>query len=64
MCDRYSIHHILLLFYVKLKAHLLKVLDRLEEVDLKLSTDKCEICQAEGKYVGHVSEAGVNSHWK
>lgn len=39
---------------------LLKVLDRLEEVGLKLSLDKCQFCQPKVKYVGHiVSETGI-----
>lgn len=39
---------------------LLKVLDRLEEVGLKVSIDKCQFCQPRVKYVGHiVSESGV-----
>lgn len=39
---------------------LLKVLDRLQEVGLKVSLDKCQFCQPKVKYVGHiVSEAGI-----
>lgn len=42
------------------EQRLLKVLDRLEEVGLKVSIDKCQFCQTEVKYVGHiVSEAGI-----
>ena len=53
---------------------LLKVLDRLQEVGLKVSLDKCQFCQPKVKYVGHiVSEAGIATdpekvevvkHWK
>ncbi|KAJ8340547.1 hypothetical protein SKAU_G00351800 [Synaphobranchus kaupii] len=53
---------------------LLKVLDRLEEVGLKVSIDKCQFCQPQVKYVGHiVSEFGIATdpekvevvtHWK
>ncbi|XP_077388164.1 retrovirus-related Pol polyprotein from transposon 412 [Festucalex cinctus] len=42
------------------EQRLLKVLDRLEEFGLKLSIDKCQFCQSQVKYVGHiVSEAGI-----
>lgn len=42
------------------KERLFKVLDRLEESGLKLSIDKCQFCQPQVKYVGHiVSEAGI-----
>ena len=42
------------------EERLLKVLDRLEEYGLKLSIDKCQFCQPQVKYVGHiVSEAGI-----
>ncbi|XP_065144068.1 uncharacterized protein [Paramisgurnus dabryanus] len=42
------------------EERLLKVLDRLEEVGLKISIDKCQFCQPKVKYVGHiVSEAGI-----
>lgn len=39
---------------------LLKVLDRLEEFSLKVSLDKCQFCQSQVKYVGHiVSKDGI-----
>lgn len=42
------------------EQRLLKVLDRLEEFGLKVSRDKCQFCQSQVKYVGHiVSEAGI-----
>lgn len=42
------------------KEQLLKVLDRLCEVGLKISLDKCHFCQTKVKYVGHiVSTEGV-----
>ncbi|KAK7925636.1 hypothetical protein WMY93_007946 [Mugilogobius chulae] len=42
------------------EQRLLKVLDRLEEYGLKVSIDKCQFCQSQVKYVGHiVSEAGI-----
>ena len=42
------------------EERLLRVLDRLAEVSLKLSLDKCEFCQLEVKYMGHiVSAAGI-----
>lgn len=42
------------------KECLLKVLDRLEEVGLKIFIDKCQFCQPQVRYVGHiVSEAGI-----
>lgn len=44
------------------EERLLKVLDRLEEFGLKVSIDKCQFCQTEVKYVGHiVSAAGVSA---
>ncbi|KAJ8333575.1 hypothetical protein SKAU_G00415830 [Synaphobranchus kaupii] len=56
------------------EERLLKVLDRLEEVGLKVSIDKCQFCQPQVKYVGHiVSEFGIATdpekvevvtHWK
>ena len=39
------------------EERLLKVLDRLEEVGLKLSLDKCQFCQPKVKYVGHIVSA-------
>lgn len=45
----------LIVFGRSLEEHeeqLLKVLDRLEEVGLKLSLDKCQFCQPKVKYVG------------
>nr|XP_013767485.1 PREDICTED: uncharacterized protein LOC102206490 [Pundamilia nyererei] len=42
------------------EQRLLKVLDRLEEFGLKLSLDKCQFCQSQVKYVGHiVSKDGI-----
>ncbi len=42
------------------KERLMKVLDRLEEWGLKVSIDKCQVCQRQVKYVGHiVSAAGI-----
>ncbi|XP_030594321.1 uncharacterized protein LOC115786334 [Archocentrus centrarchus] len=42
------------------EQRLLKVLDRLQEVGLKVSIDKCQFCQPSVKYVGHiVSESGI-----
>ncbi|XP_041837251.1 uncharacterized protein LOC121637270 [Melanotaenia boesemani] len=53
----------LIVFGRTLEEHeerLLRVLDRLAEVGLKLSLDKCQFCQPEVKYVGHiVSAAGI-----
>lgn len=56
------------------EERLMKVLDRLEEVGLKVSIDKCQFCQPQVRYVGHiVSEAGIATdpekveavkHWK
>ncbi len=44
------------------RRRLLKVLDRLEEVGLKVSLDKCQICRDKVKYVGHiVSPDGVST---
>ncbi|RXN24314.1 Retrovirus-related Pol polyprotein from transposon 297 [Labeo rohita] len=43
------------------EERLLKVLDRLQECDLKVSIDKCQFCQSQVRYVGHiVSAAGVS----
>lgn len=39
------------------KERLLRVLDRQAEVGLKLSLDKCQFCQPEVKYVGHIVSA-------
>ena len=54
----------LIVFGRSLEEHeerLLKVLDRLGEVGLKLSPDKCQICLQEVKYLGHiVSVEGVS----
>lgn len=36
---------------------LLKVLDRLEECGLKISLDKCQFCQPQVRYVGHIVSA-------
>ncbi|CAI5678658.1 unnamed protein product [Oreochromis niloticus] len=50
----------LIVFGRSLEEHeerLLKVLDRLEEVGLKLSLDKCQFCQPKVKYVGHIVSA-------
>ncbi|KAI4883695.1 hypothetical protein NFI96_009130 [Prochilodus magdalenae] len=42
------------------EERLLKVLDRLEEVGLKVSISKCQFCQPQVKYVGHIiSSAGI-----
>lgn len=42
------------------EEHLLKVLDRLEECGLKISLDKCQFCQPQVKYLGHIiSAAGI-----
>ncbi|XP_067266693.1 uncharacterized protein [Chanodichthys erythropterus] len=67
----------LIVFGRTLEEHeerLLKVLGRLEEYGLKVSIDKCQFCQPQVKYVGHiVSAAGIApdpekvkvvSHWK
>uniref|UniRef100_A0AAV2LMI1 ribonuclease H n=1 Tax=Knipowitschia caucasica TaxID=637954 RepID=A0AAV2LMI1_KNICA len=54
----------LIVFGKSLEEHeerLLKVLDRLAEVGLKISLDKCQFCQPEVKYLGHiVSAQGVS----
>nr|XP_023659188.1 uncharacterized protein LOC111839473 [Paramormyrops kingsleyae] len=54
----------LIVFGRSLEEHeerLLKVLDRLGEVGLKLSLDKCQICMSKVKYLGHiVSAQGVS----
>lgn len=50
----------LIVFGKSLEEHeerLLKVLDRLEEVGLKVSLDKCQFCQTKVKYVGHIVSA-------
>lgn len=50
----------LIVFGRSLEEHeerLLRVLDRLEEVGLKLSLDKCQFCQPRVKYVGHIVSA-------
>ncbi|KAG1932770.1 interleukin-1 receptor accessory protein-like 1-A [Pimephales promelas] len=53
----------LIVFGRTLEEHeerLFKVLDRLEEFGLKVSIDKCQFCQEEVKYVGHiVSASGI-----
>lgn len=53
----------LIVFGKTLEEHeqrLLKVLDRLEEFGLKLSIDKCLLCQPQVKFLGHiVSASGV-----
>lgn len=67
----------IIIFGKTLEEHeqrLLKVLDRLEEVGLKVSIDKCQFCQPEVKYVGHIVSANgiatdpdkvdVVKHWK
>lgn len=50
----------LIIFGKTLAEHeerLLKVLDRLREVGLKISLDKCQFCQTKVKYVGHIVTA-------
>lgn len=50
----------LIVFGATLEEHeerLMKVLDHLEEVCLKVSLDKCQFCQSKGKYVGHIVSA-------
>lgn len=50
----------LIVFGKTLEEHeerLLKVLDRLGEVGLKLSLDKCQICLPRVKYLGHIVSA-------
>ncbi|XP_034560089.1 uncharacterized protein LOC117827597 [Notolabrus celidotus] len=50
----------LIVFGRTLEEHeerLLKVLDRLQEVGLKISVDKCQFCQTKVKYVGHIVSA-------
>lgn len=67
----------LVVFGKTLEEHeerLLKVLDRLEECGLKVSIDKCQFCQPQVKFLGHiVSASGVATdpekvravtHWK
>ncbi|XP_041963296.1 uncharacterized protein LOC121720890 [Alosa sapidissima] len=53
----------IIIFSRTLEEHeerLFKVLDRLEDYGLKISLDKCQFCQPQVKYVGHiVSEAGI-----
>ncbi len=55
----------LIVFGKTLEEHeerLLKVLDRLEESGLKISLEKCQFCQAQVKYVGHiVSAEGIST---
>lgn len=54
----------LIFFRKSLEEHeerLLKVLDRLEEVGLKLSLDKCQFCQPKVKYVGHIISTDVTA---
>lgn len=49
-----------IVFGATLEEHeerLLKVLDRLEEVGLKVSLDKCQFCQPKVKYIGHIISA-------
>ncbi|KAL6481950.1 hypothetical protein MHYP_G00100300 [Metynnis hypsauchen] len=42
------------------EERLMKVLDRLEEVGVKVSINKCQFCQPQVKYVGHIiSAAGI-----
>lgn len=50
----------LIVFGKTLEEHeerLLKVLDRLQEYGLKVSIDKCQFCQPQVKYVGHIVSA-------
>ncbi|XP_076850337.1 uncharacterized protein LOC143500204 [Brachyhypopomus gauderio] len=50
----------LIIFGATLEEHeerLFRVLDRLEEVGLKISLDKCHFCQSKVKYVGHIISA-------
>ncbi|KAL6485589.1 hypothetical protein MHYP_G00049810 [Metynnis hypsauchen] len=50
----------LIVFGATLEEHeerLIKVLDRLGEVGLKVSLDKCQFCQPRVKYVGHIVSA-------
>ncbi len=50
----------LIVFGKTLEEHeerLLKVLDRLEKSGLKISLEKCQFCQAQVKYVGHIVSA-------
>ncbi|KAL7878008.1 hypothetical protein SRHO_G00046510 [Serrasalmus rhombeus] len=55
----------LIVFGATLEEHeeiLLKVLDHMEEVGLKISLDKCQFCQYRVKHVGHiVSAEGVET---
>uniref|UniRef100_A0A3B5QV78 ribonuclease H n=1 Tax=Xiphophorus maculatus TaxID=8083 RepID=A0A3B5QV78_XIPMA len=55
----------LIVFGRTLEEHeerLLKVLDRLQEYGLKLSINKCQFCQPQVKYVGHiVSASGIST---
>ena len=39
------------------EQRLLKVLDRLEEIGLNVSVDKCQFCQPQVKYVAHIVSA-------
>ncbi len=67
----------IIIFGKTLEEHeqrLLKVLDRLEEIGLKVSIDKCQFCQPQVKYVGHIVSADgiatdpdkveVVKHWR
>lgn len=50
----------LIVFGKSLEEHeerLLKVLDRLGEAGLKISLDKCQFCQPQVKYLGHIVSA-------
>lgn len=50
----------LIIFGRTLEEHeerLMKVLDRLQEVGLKISLDKCQFCQPKVRYVGHIVSA-------
>lgn len=55
----------LIVFGRTLEEHeerLLKVLDRLQEYGLKVSINKCQFCQPQVKYVGHiVSASGIST---
>ncbi|XP_071374845.1 retrovirus-related Pol polyprotein from transposon 412 [Centroberyx affinis] len=67
----------LIVFGKTLEEHeerLLRVLDQLEECGLKISIDKCQLCQPQVKFLGHiVSASGVTTdpekvsavtHWR
>ncbi|KAL6470658.1 hypothetical protein MHYP_G00217770 [Metynnis hypsauchen] len=50
----------LIVFGATLEEHeerLLRVLDRLEDVGLKVSLDKCQFCQPKVRYMGHIVSA-------